>query len=69
MTREEARRGFLADCDRALNHQFLIGADTVARVKALRELLVTSDPVMDQLVTIMRGQRGDPGEAPSGEAE
>ncbi len=64
MTREELKRLYLADCDRALGHPMIIGHDTADRVKALRELIVTSDPVVDQLVKIIEAQRATDEETP-----
>ncbi len=57
MTREELKRLYVADSDRALAHPMIIGSDTVTRIKALRELIVTSDPTVEQLVTILQAQR------------
>jgi hypothetical protein len=57
MTREETRRLYVADCDRAIAHPVIVGHDTVDRARALRELMTTSDLTVDQLMAIQEAQK------------
>jgi hypothetical protein len=60
MSREECRHSLLSELDRAAAHPWVIGQQGVSFAKALRELVITDDSLVDRINAVVHARYSDP---------
>lgn len=57
MSREECRHAILSQLDRAASHPWVIGQQALELTKAVREIVVTDDGIVDRINALMLSRR------------
>lgn len=59
MSREECRHALLSEFDRAASHSWVVGPQGTAFARAIRELVLTDDSLVDRINAVLVSRRDE----------